>query len=489
MRVALAIAPWSHAETYPPSLGRSSVLSGKFGMLGGATPPLSLLYISACLKRAGHQTTFVDGFFVKGQAWEEQLLGFAPDLVAMWCTQFSWERTKRAAARLKEVGPAGLRVVLGGTFVNAHGAEGLREPDSAGVDFLLRGDGELGMVELCAALQGPAAPADALSRILGLAWRPAPGEVQDNPPRPFNQDLDSVPFPDYSLLDVSRYSPAIGSFKCLPSVNMMTVRGCAGECAFCHAAKSLRERSLDNVIEEIKWLQADHGVRHLLFFDETFTYFRERVMAFCARLKQEGIRVRWTCNSRVDTIDPEMLRVMKEAGCWRLQFGAESGVQKQLDTIQKGVTPAQIRAGVEMTKAAGLDAFASFMFGIPGETYAEGLQTIRFAMSLPLDYCNFLNFIPLRGTYFEKDLATHGRLVGPTAFHLLSFVPHSMTHAQLADLMVRGPRSYYFRPSYLARRFFAQRSLTDVKRNLRGFFAFIRQDAGKDFPDPDRSGA
>ena len=473
MRVAFAIAPWSHSETYPPSQGKSSVLSGKFGMLGGATPPMSLLYISSYIKALGnHETRFVDGFFVKGEQWIQALLSFEPDLIGLWSTQFSWERTKRVARELKEQGKPGLKVMVGGTFINASGAVLLEDPEADGIDYLVVGEGEDAVLELCQALGGERG----LGTIKGLVWR-QDGEVMANETRPWRRDLDSLPFPDYDLLDLGDYAPAIGSYKCLPSVNLMTVRGCA----FCHAANSLRERSLDNVLEEIKWLQGRFGVRHLLLFDETFTFYRERVIEFCRRLEEERIKVRWTCNSRVDTIDPELIKIMKRAGCWRLQFGAESGVQKQLDTLYKQVTPEDNRRAVVMTKRGGLDVFASFMLGIPGETYEEGLQTIKFAKSLPLDYCNFLNFMPLAGTPFYKDLDRYGTLSGPTAFHLMSFVPHSMTREQLADLMVRGPKEYYFRPSYLIKRFLAQRSLEDVKRNMRGFFAFIGGDAKKDF--------
>ena len=476
MRIVLAICPWSHAETYPPSQGRSNIVSGKFGMLGGATPPLGMLYISACLKQHGHQVTFVDGFFVKGQDWYRQILGVQPDMVGIWSTQFGWEKNKAYAAELRSRGGDNLNLVAGGTFIFACAQELVDENDTGVFDYLVVGDGEQVMEELCAAIDGHGELAD----IKGLCWRKN-GQMVVNETRPFRRDLDNIPFPDYSLLNISDYSPAIGSYKCLPSVNMMTVRGCAGDCSFCHAANSLRERSLDNVIEEIKWLQADHGVRHLLFFDETFTFFRHRVVEFCHRLKQEKITIKWTCNSRVDTIDVELARLMKSVGCWRLQFGAESGVQKNLDFIEKGVTPEQIRKAIVLTKKAGLDAFASFMFGIPGETYEEGLQTIAFAKTLPLDYCNFLCFMPLRGTPMWDNLDEYGTLDGPTAYHLMSFVPHSMTREQLAELLVRGPQEFYFRPSYMIKRFLAQRSMHDIKRNLRGFFAFAGMDAAKDF--------
>jgi len=472
----LAIAPWSHEETYPPSQGRSNLVSGKFGMLGGATPPLGILYISSALKRAGHQTGFVDGFFVKGEAWYRQVLALQPDLVGLWTAQFCWERNKEALAELRRRAGPGLGLGVGGTFITACAQELLTDPGTEPIDHMVVGDAEEVMVELCEALGG----ARDMASIRGLVWR-RQGQLHYNGPRPPLKDLDAIPFPDYDLLDINDYTPAIGSYKTLPSVNMVTSRGCAGQCIFCHSADTQRVRSIDNVVQEITWLQANFGVRHLLFFDETFTYLRPRVVAFCHRLMEKKIQIQWTCNARVDTVDLELARLMKSAGCWRLQFGAESGVQKQLDTLHKGVTLDQIREAVRLTKKAGLDVFASFMFGIPGETYEEGLQTIRFAKSLPLDYCNFLNFMPLRGTPLWDELDQHGRLLGPLAFHLMSFVPHSMTPEQLADLMVRGPREYYFRPSYMIRRFLAQRSMEDIKRNLRGLFAYLGMDAARDF--------
>lgn len=450
-------------------------MSGRFGMLGGATPPLSLLYLASALKRAGHRVFFVDGFFVKGEEFTATVLSSKPELVGFWCTQFSWKRTKQMAAELKLRSPR-LRVVVGGTFVTAYRRKGLEEEDSAGIDYLIAGDGEDAIVELCKVMAEKREPGS----VTGLSWR-SDGQVLENDARPFKDPLDEIAFPDYDLVDITRYRPAIGSYKCLPSVNVMTVRGCAGTCSFCHAAKSLRSRSIPNVIEEIEWLRSRYSVRHLLFFDENFTGDRERIIEFCRRLQERRIRLSWTCNSRADTIDPELAETMKRAGCWRLQFGLESGVQKQLDTIEKGCTPEDGRRAVRITKRAGMDAFASFMFGIPGETYQEGLATIRYALSLPLDYANFLNFIPLCGTKFWAELDRYGRMVGPTAFHLIAFVPHSMTHEQLADLMVSGARRYYLRPSFLLRRFLRQRSVEDVKRNLRGFTAFLRMDVRKDF--------
>jgi len=433
------------------------------------------LYLSSVLKQHGHEVRLVDGFFHQGSDFEREVLSSEPELLGFWCTQFSWDRTKAISMRLKERSP-GLRVVVGGTHATALGRQCLEEPDSGGLDFIVMHDGEDAMVEICEALAGHMT----LTSVRGLVWRDG-AKVVVNASRPFCQDLDAFAFPDYDLLDIAQYRPAIGSYKCLPSVNMMTQRGCAGGCSFCHAANSLRSRSIDNVIEEIRWLQGRYKVQHLLFFDETFTYERERVVEFCRRIDEAGIRIAWTCNSRVDTIDSELLDLMKKAGCWRLQFGGESGVQKQLDTIQKGITPAQTRRAIEMTRRAGMESFVSFMLGIPGETYEDGLRTIRFAVSLPADYVNFLNFIPLAGSLFYTKVERLGTMVGPTAFHRIAFVPHSMTYEQLADLMVRSVKSYYLRLSYLIPRFFKQRSLEDVRRNMRGFFGFIRMDSKKDF--------
>lgn len=478
MKVALAIAPWSHAETYPPSQGRSNRVSGRFGLLGGATPPLSLLYVASSLRAHGHEVWFVDGFFDKDEAFFAGVLDRDPALVGLWATQFSWERTCALAQALKRRAPK-LRIMVGGVHATALGGALLRDPAAEGIDWLVRRDGEDAAVEIGELMAGARSPAS----IPGLVWRDG-DVVVENADRPYRDDLDALPFPAYDLLDLRRYAPAIGSYKCLPSVNMMTVRGCPGTCAFCHAANSLRARSVENVIEEIQWLQGRYGVRHLLFFDETFTYDRERVIEICRRMGEAGIRLAWTCNSRVDTMDPALLTTMREAGCWRVQLGGESGVQKNLDTIGKGVTVEQNRRAVEMVRAAGLEVFISFMFGIPGETYEEGLETIRFATSLPATYINFLNCIPLAGSALYADAERLGRWVGPPAFHRLAFVPHSMTHAQLADLLVRGPRSFYMRPSYILGRALRMRSRDDLQRNLRGFFAFFGLNRG-DFPPPE----
>ena len=477
----LAIAPWSHADAYPPSKGKGAIGSGIFGALGGATPPLGLLYLSASLKNAGHKTRIVDGFFTRGEDFDKTILSFEPDLVGFWCTQWSWPRTNDTIQRLGSRLPDA-RFVIGGAFLSADWHAEMSSARCAALDYVIQGDAEETIVELCEVVRGRRAP----GTVRGLVWRRDENTVV-NPRRSLPEHLNHIPFPDYGAIDIRRYKPAIGSYKCVPSVNMMTERGCGSSCSFCHSANSLRKRSVDNVIAEIEWLRGRFGVRHLLFFTETFTADREFVLEHCAKLSERNIRIAWTCNSRVDTIDEELLEIMRDAGCWRLQFGAESGVQKQLDTIHKGVSLEQIRRGIEMTRRAGIESFVSFMFGIPGESYDDGLETIRFAKTLPIDYANFLNFTPLSGTHFWKHLHRHGRLVGPPAFHLLSFVPHSMTYDELADLMVRSFKEYYFRPRYLAQRALRQRSIEDVKRNLRGLIAFLRMNAKTDFDVGSRS--
>ncbi|MAE69459.1 MAG: hypothetical protein CME06_03200 [Gemmatimonadetes bacterium] len=475
MKVVLAISPWSHSDAYPPSKGKRTIGSGIFGALGGATPPLGLLYLSASLKNAGHQTRIVDGFFAKGEDFESEILSFKPDLIGFWCTQLSWPWANATIRRLDSRLP-GARFVIGGAFLSTDWRTELSCGDCAALDYVIQGDAEETIVELCDVVRGRRTP----DTVRGLVWR-RDGDIVVNSRRALPDHLDHVPFPDYDAIDIRRYKPAIGSYKYVPSVNMMTERGCGSSCSFCHSANSLRKRSVDDVIAEIEWLRGRFGVRHLLFFTETFTADREFVLEYCSKLRERSIRIAWTCNSRVDTIDEELLGIMRDAGCWRLQFGAESGVQKQLDTIHKGVSLEQIRRGIEMTRRAKIESFVSFMFGIPGESYGEGLETIRFAKSLPIDYANFLNFTPLSGTRFWKHLDRHGHSLGPPAFHLLSFVPHSMTYDELADLMVRSYKEFYFRPGYLARRALRQRSIEDVKRNLRGLIAFLRLNAKGDF--------
>ncbi len=466
MKVLLAIAPWSYETVHPGSMGKRGLLERIVGAVGGAAEPLGLLYLSSCLEGEGHAVELLDGALVSEDEILARAVALQPELIGLSAMMHNWPATQALARRLTQRLP-GVPIVLGGPQATCWREETLTECEA--IDFAVVGEGEDALVELCEALEGRGS----LDDVRGLIRRQGEGFVA-NPPRPPRADLDAIPFPAYDKIDIRSYRPSVGFYNKLPSMNMMTSRGCPHRCSFCISEGRLQLRSVENVLEELSFMTRTHGIRHVTFYDEGLTFSRERTLALCEGIQRAGLDISWCANARVDRVDGELLRAMKAAGCWKILYGLESGVQKNLDAILKGTRVEQAEHALRLTRRAGIETFGTFLFGIPGETFAEGLRTIDFACSLPLDYAAFLNLVPYKGSAIYDDLHEHGVLTGKWSTNLISFVPHSMSREELVQLNVLAARRFYRRPRYLARRLLSLRSVEDVKRNLRGLVAFPR---------------
>ena len=469
MRILLVIAPWSYASVHPGKMGKRGLLNRLFGTVGGASEPLGLLYIGAMLKRHGHQVRLLDGGLE--DADEKEILRtageFSPQVVGLSSMKHNWPATMALARKLRRALPSAT-LVLGGPQVGCWREETLEEcPD---FDLAVAGEGEHAMVEICEALERGTLPAE-MTEILGLLRRE--GErVVANEPRPPLRDLAQLPWPDYSLVDFDRYRPSVGFYNRLPSMNLITSRGCPHRCTFCVSNGRIQLRSVEDVVREMTHMVRAHGVRHVAFYDEGITLSRRRATALCEAILDEGLDVSWCANARVDEVDAKLLGLMKRAGCWKLLYGLESGVQGSLDSVGKGTTVEQARQAIRLTREAGIETFGTFLFGIPGETFEDGLRTIDEACSLGLDYAAFLNLVAYKGSEIYNNIDRYGTLTGKWSTNLISFVPHSITLEQLKQLNTLAARRFYRNPSYLLRRLLAIRSVEDVKRNLRGFLAY-----------------
>ena len=464
MRVLLVISPWSYQTIHPGKMGRQSIINRLIGTVGGPTEPLGLLYIAAFLQERGHQVLLSDG----AMDTEEQVLDIIrteqPGIVGLSAMKHNWPSTRALIARIRHAAPQ-VPIVLGGPQATCWGEENFEECPQ--LDYLVSGEGEHAMAELCQAVES----GHGEEKISGLMWR-RQGEVVVNPARKPMKDLDAIPLPDYSLVDLSRYRPSVGFYNKLPSMNLITSRGCPYKCTFCISEGRMQLRSVHSVIEEIGLMRARYGIRHITFYDEGITFSRRRITRLCEELIRRQWGISWCANARVDQVDREMLSMMKRAGCWKLLYGLESGVQKNLDAIHKRTTVEQSARAIQLTTEAGIETFATFLFGIPGETFAEGVQTIDFACKLKLDYAAFLNLVPYKGSEIYDNIDKYGTLTGKWSTNLISFVPHSMTFEELRTLNVLAAKRFFRRPTYLLRRLAAIRTLEDVKRNLRGFLAF-----------------
>ncbi len=274
------------------------------------------------------------------------------------------------------------------------------------LDFVLRGEPEMTLVELTHTLekQSDTRP-QALHSITGLAWRSAEG-IEVNADRPLLDNLDELPIPLHDRLPLHKYRvPLLKG----PYTFVLTSRGCPAHCLFCikHVmwGQSVRLRSPGHIMEELRFIKG-LGLRNVHFEADLFTVSQKQVMELCHMMISENLGLRWTCNSRVDTVTPELLRIMKQAGCWMISWGLESGSQAVLDRVQKGITLDMAEQALRWSKEAGIGSWGYFIIGLPGETEETIEQTIRFAKRLPLDLVLFHVAVPYAGSPLYR-LAQH----------------------------------------------------------------------------------
>jgi anaerobic magnesium-protoporphyrin IX monomethyl ester cyclase len=246
-----------------------------------------------------------------------------------------------------------------------------------------------------------------LAAVRGLAWRHE-SEIVVNADRPFIADLDSLPLPLHHLLPWQKYRiPMVNG----PYTFIVTSRGCPAGCRFCvkHVSyqSSVRLRSPENIMEELRLLDG-MGISHIHMYADLFTVSREQVMGLCELILKEGLKIRWTCNSRVDFVDEEELRLMGQAGCWMISWGIESGSAEVLRRAHKGYRMEQAEQALRWAKAAGIMNWGYFIIGLPGETEETIRQTIDFSKSLPLDLTLFHIAAPHPGSPFFFEVVENG---------------------------------------------------------------------------------
>jgi anaerobic magnesium-protoporphyrin IX monomethyl ester cyclase len=253
---------------------------------------------------------------------------------------------------------------------------------------------------------GPAAQHD-LGFVKGLVWR-RNGGVVVNPDRPFIADLDDLPMPRHELLPLTRYlMPLIKG----PFTFIVTSRGCPAGCTYCikHVSygPTMRMRSPEKLVEEIAYL-GTLGVKNIHMYADLFTVNRDQVMGLCRGIVDAGLKIRWTCNSRVDFVDREMLEAMARSGCYYIAWGLESGNKDILSHARKGVDPERARQSLRWAKEVGIKNWGYFIIGLPGETVESIKQTIAFSKSLPLDLALFHIAAPYPGTPFFFEVMRNG---------------------------------------------------------------------------------
>jgi len=437
--------------------------------------PLGTLYVASAMEAAGHSVRFLNGAFMNHYEIIRQVSEEGCHFVGIYSTAFGWPRARKTAEAVRAVLPDAY-IVAGGPYPVAVREESLS--DCKAMDAVVTGEGEDTVVELMERL-GKGRP---LHDVEGLVFRGRDGRIVVNPPRPFITDLDRVPIPARHLLgEADRYVPPPGTYRRKPVAVMMTSRGCNRRCLYCFQMdrsrnSGIRYRGLEKVMEEIELCLAQ-GYREIKFIDDTLAADYDRAMAFTEKIRNRKLRFSWFASACANQVDETLLRAFRKAGCWAVLIGAESGVQKNLNTIRKGVTLQQIERAVGAAKSAGLQVFTPFIIGLPGETWENALQTIEFACRLNPHFANFHALTPFPGTELYDQAERYGTLsndLNDYTYQGAAFTPYTLTREQILELRQTAFRRFYSRPSFLLRRVAAIRTGRDLVTAWKGLKSLAR---------------
>jgi anaerobic magnesium-protoporphyrin IX monomethyl ester cyclase len=355
-------------------------------------PPLGLAYVAASLRKAGHEVSILDCSFLHRErafaiaaSSEAEIVGIY-SMVTLREQSLHFARAVRGRARL---------LVAGGPLPSSDPCLFLDD-----FDLVVRGEGEQTMLDLVRAFETGGDFASIPGVACGSEARRGPRRLPRDLPRELAPDLDALPFPARDLLPNASYIEHGRRRYGYSITSLMSSRGCPFACEFCSNAvfgRGYRERSPSNVVDEVEETLS-LGYDRIHFGDDVFTLRRERLLAICDEIRSRGLRFGWECLGRVDSIDREVARAMRAAGCERIFFGIESGSERILSLMNKHITTSRARGAVEAARAAGIRTGAFFILFYPGDTDDTVLETLNFAVSLPLDYLSFSLPYPIPGT-------------------------------------------------------------------------------------------
>ena len=455
--------------------------AGKMTRVISLLPPLGIGYIASLLEKDNFVVKIVD-CPVLGLTHDDlrKLIETEkPQLIGFTATTVSIDSAIKAAQNVKVTLPYSL-IAIGGPHVTALAVETL---GSSTFDVAVLGEGEYSFLELAQQLRNGSRD---FSGIKGLMYKQN-GELISTGNRDYINDLDSLPFPALHLFPpLSAYHPMPGNVRKTPYAQMMTSRGCPYQCTFCDRkvfGQLFRARSPRNVVDEIDMLMKLFGVKEVKFNDDTFNVDQKRVIDICEEILKRNIKIGWTCRVHVNNLSCDLLKTMKQAGCWQIGFGIESADPNIQKAIKKPMPLEKSRQVVHLAKECGMNVKVSFMFGLPGETVENIQRTISFAKTLPADIVNFHIFIPFPGTELFQKISAEGGILHKNYQHYcqlnlpknmhMPFVSQGITENQIRKFSSQAHRSFYFRPNYILGQLRQIRNFSDVYRYWQGFLAVV----------------
>lgn len=424
--------------------------NSKYKFLGVVAPSLGIGYMAAVLEKNNFDVDVLDAnaLDLSYDDIGEEIIKRNSDIVAITALTPTIGRALDTADKIKEV-KSDTVVVLGG-YHPTFEYEDLFEKEKS-IDVIVRGEGEYTMLDLVQSIES----GRDLKDVQGLAFKDNDsGELIVTPDRPIIHDLDELPFPAFHLFPMEKYK----ILNITTNVaTIITTRGCPMQCSFCSSAalhgRHLRRRSYQNVVDEIEVRLKEQNIDTIAFMDDTFTLDVKFVKNFCEEIKRRNLKFWWGCTSRVDTLNEELLEMMKDAGCITIFMGVESADQQMLDKMNKNITVSKTITAFKLARKVGIRTIASCVIGMPEDTKETMKQTIEFVDSLKPNYALYSLATPYPGTRFYKETFEKNliKIKDWSKFTLISPVLETIdcTKEDLRSIQKKAFLKFYLRPSYL----------------------------------------
>ena len=424
----------------PPT---DSVIKSVIGVTG---PPLGLAYLASIARDQGEEVRIIDSIAMDYtfSNVKDQIQKFDPDLIGLTSTTSMIPDAYRVAEIAKNYNEE-VKIAIGGPHVTFTQETTLRE--SPNVDFTIAGEGETVFSNLLLYMKLK----DDIREIKGLSYRSS-DRIVVTPPEQLIRDVDTIPLPAIDLLPMDKYRAGTKRFGTL-----MTSRGCPYNCIFCSSSlqfgKIWRGHSTERVMTELSRLVYDYGIHEIEFLDDTFTLNMKRAVEIANRIKAEKLDIKWSGSARVNLFNDEIAKAMKDSGAHTIYFGIESGNQKTLDFIGKGIKLQQAIDSVKKGNAAGLHTLGSFIIGFPDDTIEDVRNTVKFSKKVKVKIAQFTIATPYPGTRLW-ELAKSNDLIRTMDWRKYTTLNPVMKLKYFSDKKILGwlGKAYayfYLRPTYL----------------------------------------
>lgn len=426
------------------------------------TPPLGLLSIAGCLEKDGHDVSILDAYIDDLTLSDtiKKIFIQKPSVIGVSANAGNYADARDLAKAIKKTDNQ-TKLVMGGPFPSEVPEFVLKDTNA---DYVIAGEGELPFSRISDCLAKNASVG--ISKIDGIASLGKNGKVMLNPQKR-TKNLDDLGKRAWHLIDLKKYRPHPASYKKLPAISTITSRGCPFKCIYCSRrifGGTCRYNSIAYVREELELLKS-YGIVDINFWDDTFTLNASRTRELCKQLKETGLI--WNCSTRVDCVNEKLLTEMAESGCYEIGYGMESGSQRILDFMKKGVNIGQMKKAITLTKKAGISTKTYFLIGFPGETEEDIRKTIDLAIELDTDIVAYAILTPYPGSELFDMLG-----VSDVNYDNISYAKLGLTASdrfsaeELRAFLNEARRRFYLRPGYIWRMVRNIKSISDVSRYI-----------------------